>query len=457
MSTTGKVLIGLYILILLPLIWLAASVLEARRNWAKALVTKDVQLLEAEIKRLAVPLDQNQLEGLSQQIKDAEISQESETELVGQVTKLLEERAKYDNAVVEFDKATLDFNGAQAQQAFHQSLENLLKAQTAQPPQEDEITAARNTYVNAYQQLLAVQKRFDDAFTKFSNDMREMASTGHATETLVQALARVQRTRTHLDTWKNVQLSDYDVYRSRYTDMVNEFLSRRQQLLASADAAQMEQKVREEETEASREKLGLSEEQIRGELADRKLARMSADDLENLPEQELRDALRQDLGDPDLKFVRHVKAVNVLVDDDLAKSKQILQKRQDVLKAHQQRFNQLLAENRKLAVQIAHNEKEVDLRRGVPTVVAREGGPTPKGKIVTLDDKDGTVTVNIGLRAGVTPGVQLHVYRLDPKPQHLGFIDIIKAESDSATGRIKPQFRQLPIQVGDTVAPEVTR
>jgi flagellar biosynthesis chaperone FliJ len=456
MSTTGKVLIGLYIVILLPLIWLAASVLEARRNWAKAVVAKDVQVLEAEVKLLAVPLDQNHLENLAAQIKEAAIPEEGRTDLASQVTKLLEERTKYDNAVAEFEKATLDYNGAQAQQAFHQSLENLLKAQRAQPPQEDEIAAARNTYVNAYQQLLAVQKRFDDSFTKFSTDMREMAATGHATETLIQALARVQRTRTHLDTWKNVQLSDYDVYRSRYTDMVSEFLSRRQQLLASADAAQAEQKVREEETEGSREKLGLSEEQIRGELADRKLARMSADDIENLPEQVLRDALRQDLGDPDLKFVRHVKAVNVLVDDDLAKSKEILQKRQGDLKVHQDRFNGLVAENRKLAVQIERNEKEVDRRRGIPTVVASEGGPIPKGKITSLDDQAGTVTINIGLRAGVTPGVRLHVYRLEPKPQHLGFIEILKAESDSATGRINPQFRQLPIQVGDIVAPEVT-
>jgi hypothetical protein len=51
----------------------------------------------------------------------------------------------------------------------------------------------------------------------------------------------------------------------------------------------------------------------------------------------------------------------------------------------------------------------------------------------------------------------LHVYRFEPEAKYLGIMEIIKYESNSAVGRMLPEYRQLTIQPGDRVSPEITR
>lgn len=455
MSLTGKILLGLYIVVSLPMVWLGASVLEARKRRADAIVKKDVQVLKVELDRQAVKLESGPIAEFEAELGEAVLPTAERKSLIDVIAPLKTERAGIDNVIAEMDKAMQEFNQSPAHVAFHQSLDTLLKAQSSPASQEDEIRAARDAYLNAVQQLTTARDRFETAFRTFSTAVRTHAQTGHGVEVMAASLARMQRARSYLETWKNLQLSEYDVYRTRYADMVNELLTRRQQIQLTADSSEVERQVRQEETEADREKLGLTPQQLRAEVGDRKMARMSPSDLDSLPEQELRDALRQDLPEPDLKFVRHVRAVKDQIDDDIAKSQVILDARQAKQQKAEVRLKALLADNSTLVNKIARSEKAIDLQRGVPTVLASESGASPKGKIVRIDDKSGIVGVDVGLRAGVTRGVRLHVYRTEPQPKYLGIIEISSAESDLAVGQVLDAFRQMPIQVGDIVSPDI--
>jgi hypothetical protein len=72
-----------------------------------------------------------------------------------------------------------------------------------------------------------------------------------------------------------------------------------------------------------------------------------------------------------------------------------------------------------------------------------------------VSSSDGTITFNIGQRAGVSPGALLQVYRLKPVPEYVGILEVESSASDSSSGRMRPQYRQKPVHVGDIVSPEI--
>jgi hypothetical protein len=122
-----------------------------------------------------------------------------------------------------------------------------------------------------------------------------------------------------------------------------------------------------------------------------------------------------------------------------------------------QRFDEKLSAVKLLAQQVKVTELMIDQKRGLNTAVISSDGRIPRGKIQKVDEQAGTLTINLGTRAGVKPGVQLEVFRFGDNAKYLGKLEVIKSDSDGAVARMLPEYRQVSVQAGDYVAPEITR
>ena len=102
-------------------------------------------------------------------------------------------------------------------------------------------------------------------------------------------------------------------------------------------------------------------------------------------------------------------------------------------------------------------EKEIaiDKQLGSKTALYWPDAIAYQAEIKKVDDQDGTAEINVGTNLGARPGVQLHVYRWSPEAKYLGIMEIIKSDSNKAVGRMLPEYRQLTIQTGDKIGPEI--
>lgn len=122
-----------------------------------------------------------------------------------------------------------------------------------------------------------------------------------------------------------------------------------------------------------------------------------------------------------------------------------------------QRFEEKSNSAKQLAQQVKITELRIDQKRGLNSAVISSDGRIPRGKIQKVDEQAGTMTINLGTRVGVRPGVQLEVFRFGDHARYLGKLEVTQSDSDAAVGRMLPEYRQVAVQAGDFVAPEITR
>jgi hypothetical protein len=156
--------------------------------------------------------------------------------------------------------------------------------------------------------------------------------------------------------------------------------------------------------------------------------------------------------------------------DELARCRRIVEDRQAVIQKLQQKSADLLA--RTLAAQNAEqaararaealrNQVEALTRKlakleGSGKIPAREGKNPPPDSVkgvVTKVSKDGLVEISIGTDVGIKAGHTLEVYRLKPKPEYLGTLQIVNAGKTSCIARLqKGSTKRSALQKGDEVA-----
>jgi hypothetical protein len=95
--------------------------------------------------------------------------------------------------------------------------------------------------------------------------------------------------------------------------------------------------------------------------------------------------------------------------------------------------------------------------RGTPTGPAGGQPVTPppehlEGTVQQVDLKNGLAVITPGSDAGIVKGAKLAVYRLEPRPDYLGDIEILRVEPHQAVGKLLGR-RWTEVKVGDKIKP----
>jgi hypothetical protein len=114
--------------------------------------------------------------------------------------------------------------------------------------------------------------------------------------------------------------------------------------------------------------------------------------------------------------------------------------------------------NLDLLAQIRNLTKDLDLARAkaagkdVTQVVAQAAPEDLEGVVTESAPKDGLVTISLGSDAGVRKGNMLYIYRLEPRADYVGQIEIVDARAHQSVGRAVEPLRAGPIKKGDRVS-----
>jgi chromosome segregation ATPase len=318
-----------------------------------------------------------------------------------------EARDEYRTLAQRFDAQLNTFLDNKTIENFRKAVDQLSEIERSPTIDEAQWAAAQRAFREAEAELGQAQADLDNAYSAFLGQgadpgVRGLVAKGLGIELTTATIQRVQ-------TAISAQRSVYEIQRSetaknltRLRDLVREQEDDRRTLEEVYNNAAKERDVRAQEVE-----------QFKTDLASAKEA--LADQLTRL------EKVRGELA--------------ALRDD----------------------FRTTIGRNVQLVKNVKEYEIRIDAARGVNTAIVSADGRIPIGKVEQVDKEDGTLRINLGTRAGVKPGSQLQVYRLAPAAKYLGVLEVTKAESDSSVGRMLAPYRQLTIQPGDTVSPEVSR
>lgn len=405
MATASKVLVVCILLVSLGFVWLATSVLEARRQWDDRVRKKaeEVTKVEKEIDVL--------LNGSPDLDKDF-------TEIIVKPVMALASKAANDDyakkvgdgieARVAFEAAMNLFVDKKIVETFQEAVGRLNDVQKATVPDEVALEAALKTFDAAEKDMAAALKNLDDAYSIFLGQsgglggIRALAGKGLSIDALRQTVVHIRQIIYAQRAVFNIMLSDGQKNETRMRDLWQEMVAEANTMQQAAANGQREVDDRTKEVDDLKMKINNAKMELAAEEAKRD------------------------------------KAIAELVDLN-------------------KRFDDVKGKTKLLAQKVKEFEIRIDAQRGIKTAVLDEKGLVPKGKIQKVDEEQGTAEINIGAKVGVKSGVQLHVYRLNPEAKYLGIMEIIKSESDMAVGRMLPEYRQLTIQPGDNVSTEITR
>jgi hypothetical protein len=283
----------------------------------------------------------------------------------------------------------------------------LNEAQRIAPPDEIARDEARRAFEAADSDLQAAQRNLDAAYRMYlgvegAGGIRNLVTKGMSIEDLRATLAHIRQISETQRTVRNTILSDGAKNETQIKDLWQQsaYEANTMRLAAENGMRELEEQIKERdltEMELQREKVQLA------------------------IEIEKRDQAIADLND--LK----------------------------------QRFDEKSNSVKSLAQLVKLNEVRFDQKRGLNTAVISSDGLIPRGKIQKIDAQDGSITINLGTRAGIRPGVQLEVYRLGDNARYLGKLEVVRSDSDGAVARMMPEYRQVAVEPGDYVATEITR
>lgn len=108
---------------------------------------------------------------------------------------------------------------------------------------------------------------------------------------------------------------------------------------------------------------------------------------------------------------------------------------------------------------------ERDLARTSLTSIKDPNQPHPpavsiNGRITFVDGKDPSIIeVSLGTDHGLNKDNTLDVYRLDPRPEYLGMVKIMRADPHSSIGKMMrvAGIAPSPVRKGDSVSSDITR
>lgn len=302
-----------------------------------------------------------------------------------------------------FEVAMEHFVETEVLKQFQQALDALIDIQKSpQTIDETQWEAANKAYQQAELNLKTLTDRLDEAYLLFFGEipteqgMRTVVTKGIGVEPMKRTLNHVQHLIGVQKAVFNTQISDGEKTLTQFRDRVEETKNEATKWQRAAERAEFAQQERTKERDQTKTDLATEQQSLATEVAKRD------------------------------KFQTEVDTTTAQLTDVLQRCRQKV-----------------------LVVQAA--EKRVDSLRGLKQVVITQDGLGVRGQVQQVG-ADGTIRISLGARVGVKPGVRLHVYRFDPKPEYLGELEVTSSDSDGANGQMLPAYRQLEIRVGDRVA-----
>ncbi len=414
MPTISKVLVVLIVLVSLGFIYLSYTVLEARRNWDVVIKKKaaEVDKVAAEVEIMAT--GDEDARKLFKEFVEKELLPLASTEANAVYKKKIDEGT---DAMAAWAVAMDSFIDSKTLTAFQQSVEKLNDLQRASIPEETQWQEALRAYEAAERDLDQQMKNLDTAYALFLGEQVPPGGLGGIRtigERKVEGVYRglgVDAMRRNVVRVGQVIGQQKAIFATMFSDGQKNQIHLADKVAATTDEAATLQKaangadkeVIERKREVEEEKIALERERVSLAEVEKKLAASIT----------LMNALQLQFDETQEKCLQLTKLVKV-------------------------------------------KEIEADRRRGVRTVVLTPDGINATGKVLAVDDKDGTIRVAIGTRAGVRKGDHLHVYRTNPERKYLGRLEISESDSDSSVGQMLLEFRQRPIKVDDWVTTEFT-
>jgi hypothetical protein len=402
-SVSKWFLIPCVIVFALVNITLTVFVLECRRNWDLKVKAKAAEVAKAqqEVDELVHGKAdvKKEFRELAKTVLNAG-SQAANQEFDKKVNEGFDPRPAFEVAMNSFiDKRILD--------AHQEALRRLNDVQKIAPPDEIARDDARKAFEAAENDYQAAQRNLDAAYRNYlgiegPGGIRNLLNKGMSVDDLRATLVHMRHVLAAEQTVHNTISSDWQKSITQVKDLWQQtaYEANTMRLAAENGMRELNENIKERdltEMEYQREKVQLA------------------------TEIEKRDMLIADLND--------------------------LQKR----------FDEKMDLTKELAKSVKVTETLIDQKRGLKGAVISSDGIVPKGKIQQIDENAGTLTINLGTRVGVRPGVQLEVYRFGENARYLGKLEVIRSDSDGAVARMLPEYRQVAIQAGDRVSSEITR
>ncbi len=430
MTTAGKILAVFCGLLAIVYLLLSAMVLELRRNWAERIRQQQDQI--ATLEKQAAELRDGKEDAL-QELVDAQAALREAVDAYAASDahqRLIDAMQRWRDAVADPQVAQL-----QEVEAIRQELEQI----------HTELTEAANRIEAAFNRLLQAASRLSRSDGAMGiRQIRNMIPILNDARLMVEAL-RTDRQHTY-----QALASFYENQRLSLSRQVRQLETEAQRARAEIDRLVEQLRPLNE--------LPLGEATLREELKDQPVVMLTAEDLEKRPNNELRELLRDDKpGVEELSFLEHVRAVLQLMQHDMEGMKQLVASRKQAVARTEESVQRLLTENRALVSRVAYLESQIDAKQGRPTVVVAADGSVPEGRIVEVRDEQFEVVVDIGSNQGLRPGVRLHVFRTEPRPEYLGMIEIREVSAQQSVGVILQAYRDFVFRRGDRVAPIITR
>jgi hypothetical protein len=404
MPTASKVLIGIVIfLALVVFIPLATWVLEARRQWDTKVKAKaaEVAKVEKEVEVLT-----RGSEEVSKEYKDLAKSVLQNGSAVA--------NQEYDKKINEgfnpktaFEVAMDQYIDSRLVEAHREALRRLNDVQKTAPPDKIAQEEAIKAYNAADADLQVAQRNLEAAFRMYFGSegpggIRNLLAKGMSVDDMRAVLIQIRHATTAQRTVHNTIYSDWLKNLTQIRDLWQQTAYEANTLRIAADNGMRELEEQNKEYELT-------------------AAELQREELQLAMEIEKRD-----------------KAIAELTD-------------------LQQRFEEKTNSAKLLAQQVKVTEVMIDQKRGLNTAVISSDGRIPSGKVQKIDESTGTLTINLGTRAGIRPGVQLEVFRFGENAKYLGKLEVIRSDSDGSTARMLPEYRQVGVRAGDLVASEITR
>ena len=315
-------------------------------------------------------------------------------------------REEYRTLAQRFDAQVNAFLETKTIDNFRKAVEALNELEKSPTIDDAQWAAAQRSFRDAEAELAQAQSELEKAYADFLGEgpepgIRGLVAKGLGIELIGDTVQRVQ-------TVINAQRSMSDIERSE----------------GARNLTQLRDLAREQEDE-----------------------RKTLEDVYNDAVQE-REVRGQELEQAKVDLVKEK--------EELADQVERLEKVRAELAALRNDFRATIAKNFEMVKDVKEYEIRIDAGRGVPGAIVSADGAIPTGKIQRIDKEDGTLHLNIGTRAGLKPGAQLHVFRFTPETKYLGKLEITQADSNSSLGRMLPQYRQRSVEAGDTVSSEIT-
>jgi hypothetical protein len=403
MPTANKVLIPIFVLLSIACLVLGLRVLEARRQWDQTIKRK-----EAEIASVQKDIDTytRGTEDVNKEFRDLAKSvlqngsAAANQEFDKKISEGVNPKAAFEVAMNQYiDKKILD--------TYQETLRRLNDVQKIAPPDEIARDEARKAFEAADNDLQAAQRNLEAAYRSYvgvegQGGVRNLVSKGMGIEDLRATLMHIRQ----------ITGAQRTVHNTIYSDGQKNETQMRDLWMQTAYEANTMQKAAEN---------GMRE--VDELIKERDLTQM------DLQREEAQLAIEIDKRDKAIADLEDLK----------------------------QRFEDMSNTTKALAQQVKMAELRIDQKRGLNTAVISSDGRIPRGKVQSVDGEKGTLTINLGSRVGIRPGVQLEVFRFGDKAKYLGKLEVVRSDSDGSVARMLPEYRQVSIQPGDYVAPEITR